>query len=271
MFYLYPMSFLTALLLSTVAQSGPPVTADVRLLAEHAVVSPGTDAWVGVHFAMRPGWHIYWQNPGDSGEPPRVEWTLPAGFSTGETQWPVPELIKVGPIVNYGYHGDVLLPVRLQVPPTAKVGDRVSIVARVSYIACADVCIPGKASQTLGLRIGKAEPSADAGRFARARQRLPVDTRARRGWAASATIGADTVTVSVSGPGVTDRATFFPNEPGIIDDSAPRQALTTTRGVDLRFTRSNQLRDTPREITGVLLLPDGQAFTIAAPVKEQAS
>lgn len=265
------MPFLPALLLLTLTQSGPPVTANVRLLAEHAVVSPGTDAWIGVHFAMKPGWHVYWQNPGDSGEPPKVEWTLPAGFSTGEMLWPVPELIKVGPIVNYGYHGDVLLPVRLKVPSGAKVGDTVSIAARVSYIACADVCIPGKANQTLRLQIGKAEPSSDARRFASARDRLPVNARALRAWSASATVGADTVTVSVSGPGVTDQATFFPDEPGIIDDSAPRHAAKTARGVDLRFVRSSQLQRAPREITGVLVLPDGQAFAIAARVKEQSS
>jgi DsbC/DsbD-like thiol-disulfide interchange protein len=265
------MPFLTALLLLTVTQAGPPVTAEVSLMAEHAVVAPGTDTWIGVHFAMKPGWHVYWQNPGDSGEAPSVEWTLPSGFSTAETQWPVPELIKVGPIVNYGYHGDVLLPVRLKVSPKAKAGDTVSIAARVRYIACADVCVPGRADQTLRLRIGDAEPSADARRFASARVRLPVDTRGLGAWAAAAAVGADTVTVSISGPGVTDQATFFPNEPGIIDDSGPRQATKTARGADFRFTRSNLLRETPRAISGVLVLPDGKAFVISAPVKETSS
>jgi hypothetical protein len=74
--------------------------------------------------------------------------------------------------------------------------------------------------------------------------------------------------VSVSGLGVTDQAMFFPNEPGIIDDSGPRHAARTARGVDLRFTRSPQLQAAPREIAGVLVLSDGKAFAIAAPVRK---
>ena len=45
---------------------------------------------------IAPGWHTYWMNPGDSGEPPRIEWALPTGFTAGDIVWPHPERIRRG-------------------------------------------------------------------------------------------------------------------------------------------------------------------------------
>src|SRR5579864_944263 len=68
--------------------------ARVELLAAQAAAQPGRPFQVGLHFQLEPGWHIYWINPGDSGEPPRVKWTLPAGYQAGPIQWPVPQRIE---------------------------------------------------------------------------------------------------------------------------------------------------------------------------------
>lgn len=57
--------------------------ARTELIAEKDFIEPGQDSWVGLHFELESGWHIYWINPGDSGEPPRVQWHLPAGFQAG--------------------------------------------------------------------------------------------------------------------------------------------------------------------------------------------
>src|SRR6266545_4179209 len=62
----------------------------VELLAETQSIGAGRTFWVALHQEIAPGWHTYWMNPGDSGEPPRIEWTLPAGFTAGEIQWPPP-------------------------------------------------------------------------------------------------------------------------------------------------------------------------------------
>jgi len=65
--------------------------------------TPGQTFWVGLHQRISPKWHAYWMNPGDSGEPPRIEWALPSGFTAGEIAWPFPERIPAGPAMTYGY------------------------------------------------------------------------------------------------------------------------------------------------------------------------
>src|SRR5882762_7127180 len=88
-----------------------PVTA--RLVSELSAVAPGATLWVDLHLDIAPGWHTYWRNPGDSGLPTEIAWTLPAGFSAGDIAWPAPERFVVGTIGNYGYHGsaDLIVPI----------------------------------------------------------------------------------------------------------------------------------------------------------------
>ena len=71
--------------------SGPHV--NVSLVSEFASLQPGKPAWVGLRFQLEKGWHVYWANPGDSGEPPKVEWQLPPGFKAGDLQFPFPHQI----------------------------------------------------------------------------------------------------------------------------------------------------------------------------------
>src|SRR3954466_14546018 len=79
------------------------------LLAEKTAFQPGQPANAGLRLRMEPHWHTYWKNPGDSGLPTRIEWTLPAGWKAGEIQWPYPMPLPVGPLMNYGYEDEVLL------------------------------------------------------------------------------------------------------------------------------------------------------------------
>ena len=90
-----------ALVLLPVRGRCAPVAAPhvhVDLVADAASVQPGRELSLGVRFVLEEGWHVYWRNPGDSGEAPSVEWTLPAGFAAGELEWPTPEPIPSGPL-----------------------------------------------------------------------------------------------------------------------------------------------------------------------------
>ena len=66
-----------------------------RLVAETGSIAPGETVWVALHLEMRPGWHVYWRNPGDAGLPPEIAWKLPPGFTAGEIAWPTPERFVV--------------------------------------------------------------------------------------------------------------------------------------------------------------------------------
>src|SRR5215469_5916074 len=96
---------------STGRMAADPVQAKharIELLSEHASVKVGSDLLLGVHFLLESGWHIYWVNPGDSGQPPVLKWQLPPGFAAGEIKWPVPEKLKRSTLADYGYQDDVV-------------------------------------------------------------------------------------------------------------------------------------------------------------------
>ncbi len=131
------------------AQSFSAVHAKVSLVAEDARVAPARVLWLGLVFDLEKGWHTYWQNPGDSGEAPKIQWELPKGFRAGAIRWPVPARLGSATIIDYGYEGRVLLAVPVQVPADYADDKPLSLAADVRYLACSDVCIPAKAHATL--------------------------------------------------------------------------------------------------------------------------
>lgn len=74
-------------------------------------VGAGRTVWVGLQLTHAPEWHTYWKNPGDSGLPTELRWTLPPGVTAGEIAWPTPRKFPLGNLANYGYGDTVLLPV----------------------------------------------------------------------------------------------------------------------------------------------------------------
>ena len=88
------------------ALSGNTVATDnvkARLVSEVAAVGPGQAFWVALELDIRDGWHTYWRNPGDSGEPTKLAWQLPPGFTAGDIVWTTPHRFEIAPLVNYGY------------------------------------------------------------------------------------------------------------------------------------------------------------------------
>lgn len=109
-----------------------------------------------LHLHMEPGWHTYWINPGDAGLATTITWTLPPGFTAGPIQWPTPEKHPMGPLMTYGYAGDVYLITRITVPASMRSIDVrapapvFQFTAHASWLVCKEEeCIPGKADLTL--------------------------------------------------------------------------------------------------------------------------
>src|SRR5206468_308196 len=76
-----------------------------RLIAEQDAVPPGATVTIAFEQVIRDGWHTYWLNPGDVGQPTTLAWTLPAGWAAGDLQWPYPVRLPVGPFMDFGYEG----------------------------------------------------------------------------------------------------------------------------------------------------------------------
>src|SRR5712692_6467729 len=104
-------------------RAAAPAHLKVGLVSEASAVAPGQTFWIGLDFALDPGWHVYWVNAGDSGQPPRVTWTAPAGYTIGSIEWPQPGRIVDSPtIVDYGYKGNVMLMAPVHAPSSARPG-----------------------------------------------------------------------------------------------------------------------------------------------------
>src|SRR5690349_20203345 len=83
---------------SAAGQSFAVTHAKVSLVAENNSLRAGQAVMLGVLFDLEKGWHIYWVNPGDSGEPPKIQWQLPAGFQAKEIRWPTPMRLGAAPV-----------------------------------------------------------------------------------------------------------------------------------------------------------------------------
>ncbi len=118
--------------------------ARVRLVASAGRQHSGDAVFLGVRFDIKPGWHIYWKNPGGAGLATDIRWRLPAGIDAGDLQWPLPvAFTQSGDIPGYGYEGSVVLAAELRSanhPP-----DNAVVGASVSWLACRDVCVLGSA------------------------------------------------------------------------------------------------------------------------------
>ena len=95
-----PVAFLSLLLLAVVTAAAAPATT-VKLLLGAETAKAGDTIPAGLHLTMEPKWHTYWNNPGESGEPTTMAWTLPPGFTAGEMRWPHPERIPYGELAIY--------------------------------------------------------------------------------------------------------------------------------------------------------------------------
>ncbi len=164
-------------IVSTTASAQPDADhpAKVELLANVSSIKPGEPFTVGVRFTMRPNWHVYWLNPGDSGMPPQVKWTLPEGFTVSELQFPVPKKFEQpGDMVGYGYEDEVLLTATVTPPKELKQDTRIPIAADVNWMVCQDVCLLGDAALSVELRVAPSADPTNQALFEKWQSQMPV-------------------------------------------------------------------------------------------------
>jgi thiol:disulfide interchange protein len=225
---------------SAFALSGNTVATDnvkARLVSEVATVGPGQTFWVALELEIRDGWHTYWRNPGDSGEPTKLAWQLPPGFSAGDIVWLTPHRFEIAPLVNYGYAKHAVHLVQITAPKDLKAGTPVSLAAKASWLVCSDVCIPEDANLQLSLPVsaqaGGADPSA-ATLFTAARSELPSAQPAPT----SARIQGDKLIITLGQEwGATlsqiSSLAFYPYDEGGIEYATPQTLTRSKDAVDL--------------------------------------
>jgi thiol:disulfide interchange protein len=193
------------------AAESPPVQSTrsiATLVTATDRVADGTTLHAALRLRLTPGWHTYWQNPGDAGIPPSLDLSLSPGAHAGPLQWPLPQRVAEGTLTTYAYTGDVVLPFDLTPGP-----GELSIKAHAEWLACKDICVPEEADLALTLPPGVPTPSPEADLISAATARVPQPAP----WAA--TIAPDG-TLTLSGktvPHDTARAEFFPTASGLVE------------------------------------------------------
>ena len=244
-----------------------------ELLADVSTVKPGEPFWVGLRQTIRPKWHTYWKNPGESGLPTEITWTLPPGAKADPIVWPTPILFEIGGITNYGFKDEAMLLVRIT--PPADLAGPLKLEASANWLVCEDVCIPEEGKFELTLPSGTAAtpaPPATRTLFEQARRNVPTESPwpARYGVAQS---GDPTLIVDAKGlkADTISNVYFFPAEWGPIATMARQSATVDTNGIRIPLKRGDAKTALPPLLAGTLVLTektaDGtvkQAFDVSA-------
>jgi len=214
---------------------------------------------------LEPGWHIYWTNPGDSGEPPKVTWQLSNGIQASDLHFPAPQRIADHGLTDYGYLGQVVLLSKLTVPAsvTSKTAE---IAADVRYLVCREVCVPAKERVAVTLPLdATTKQSLGNGIIQTANaslpQPLPKDVHV------SAVSDRDSFVLTVAGKDANFRPVrdFIPADAQTIENSsgpAVEHSGDTTR---LRLKKSEQLSHPVSTLRGLLIAKE-KAYEVSVPV-----
>ena len=244
------------------------ITEHVRAeLLAHAPdgVAPGRTVRLGLQLAHQPHWHTYWRNPGDSGLATTFDWQLPPGVRAGEVEWPSPTRLPIGPLMNYGYEGTVLLPVALALPADHR-GDVLGVKLRADWLVCKEICIPESGEFALQLPVGPAitqhAAAFDAASAARPKTLSAVKANAR--------VEGQAVLLQLDGlpaPWRQAPLEFFPQTEGVFDNATPvAQRWEGARWIGT-ITVSAQRSESPAVIEAVLKAPGEVAgIHVSAPL-----
>jgi len=237
-----------------------------EIVADAGAIVPGESFRAAVRLSISPQWHVNWLNPGDAGLAPSVEWSLPPGLEAAPVSWPFPRAYPAGPLVIFGYEGELLLVAEIRADNDLVPGQPLTLGADVYWLACREACVPGEASLSLSLPVADA-PRADA-RWRSAFDSIavgypaePEDWRLESWYEDDDAIYIEMHTARMETPHL-DALRFFPYEQGVIENAAAQsikrlETLGRHGGYRLRVERSRTVAATPPRLTGVLVCDNG--------------
>ena len=260
-------TFLAALVLFPLAAAAAPEenTDHVRvsLISEQTALVPGTTAWLGLRLSHDPHWHTYWINPGDSGLPTKLSWTLPEGYLASDINWPAPHRIAVGELTNFGYTGDIVLPVQINVPESAEDGSTAHVAVDAKWLVCQQECIPGKGSFALDMPVRSITANdVNVERFFSVAHETAPQTAQ---WSGSAHVDGDRVDVTLHTTALSNAKSLdaFAIDHKIVAN-APPKVTRHPNDITLTFKKSEYFSGTPNQFA-FLVLADGRSWNVTVP------
>lgn len=232
----------------------------IRLLAEQGMIHPGEELWIALEQSIHPGWHTYWKNPGDSGTPPRIQWTLPEGFEISALEWPTPHKLPYGPLLNYGYENNAILLQKLKAPETIPSGP-LTLKADVEILVCQEECIPEYGQYSLTLNGPESASEDNRAYFEAAQNKRPQPVT----WDAVFAENDEgffalniTPQEGVFELARADSLEFIPQDWGIIDNPAPPEITAQNGQITLLQARGDRPLNALSTVSGLLAFDDAK-------------
>lgn len=122
---------------------------EARLISvENGIEPDARTLSAGLHLQLGKDWKTYWRSPGEVGIPPSIDWAGSQNVAEVDFLWPAPERFTAFGIENFGYHGQVVFPLRVSL---SEAGEPARLKARVKLLTCSTVCVPQDFELTLNL------------------------------------------------------------------------------------------------------------------------
>ncbi|WP_240008173.1 protein-disulfide reductase DsbD family protein [Pseudaquidulcibacter saccharophilus] len=226
---------------------------EISLLSSAETVAPGESFYIALKQKIAPEWHTYWRNFGDVGDPTTIEWTAPNGVEVGAIEWAIPKRLPYAEFINYGYDGEVILPVKVTVPKDFK-GDLV-LKGDVAWLECKDTCVPGDGVVNLNLKVGTHKDAADKAIIDKALAALPKQLT---NYKSTIVKDGERLFIGIENPELAKIKTayFFPYEisgGALINHAAAQEVTVGDKGMGIYLTPSMSLpAQLPTEIKGLI-------------------
>ena len=247
---------------------------EVSLLLDVNAARAGDTILAGVEIKLATGWHTYWRYGGDSGQAPKIEWTLPPGVTAGPIQWPVPEKAAEGDLITYVYNDVVVLLVPLKLSADLPAGP-LELKAKVSWLECAKECIPRRAEVMAVLNAGPATTaSVSAPKLSTWQKRLPQpDTSIKATAIWEKNLNEKERSILIEWDTKENGVDFFPFEQPDFDIQNATEVVKGD-GSKTRLRKIVKKSDAgwPKELIGILVAnvgkPGATAFEVKLPLSE---
>jgi len=229
--------------------------ATAQLVTSYDRAMPGDDIDIALVLTLEPHWHTYWVNAGGPGNGAKLKWDTSESAHIGDIVWPLPDIVRTGPIVNYAFEDRLLLASPMTLSKDLEIGQVVTIELEAMYLVCYQVCLPESAKLSLPITIG--EPIKDGRWSANINRALKKTPKSEPGYAAAARLENGLLHMEFTGPdlseGMYKNSYFFPYVQDLINADKAQMVTTGDKGLKLEMVPSFVLEDgLNMDVEGVL-------------------
>jgi len=229
----------------------------VEIIAGQTPLLPNSEIVIATEIKLAPHWHVYWENPGDSGLPVNIEWDAPDGFEFSKISWATPKKISYGDLVNYGYYDKVTLLQTLKTPNTLPD----EITANISMLICNEICIPE--NHSISMNLNKLNNQDNSSYIKAAQDKLPQKLNGEFEYFEKdnnliISLKPDDISI------LNGKIEFFPLDWGVIKNSAMPDVKTNGSKIIITHERGDQPLSEISELKGLIVIDDKLGYSMTA-------